>query len=292
MKEGKLNQINLDYKYLDLSRKIYPELPIDKLPEFGCFIHPDELRHVLFVGNSLLVTVNGEQLTDYQLKNWIDHNVYVLANKLNYDLYPRLWRYNDFNKKTREIEEFAEYDNIYFDKLNSNVFIVKLRHRPICRLISWKVYSPFNNQFIIDLTDKAIIHSHSGIIQAYYYLVQGQNYYISPKQYSSMYAGNVSLIHKIDYVSGFDKANRIPEELKEVIFNQMIIDVMSAYGDGIVGGLASSSVSVGVLSESIGTTISATSAYFGARIVEKQKWIEEWFKTRAPYYKGVRLGNL
>ena len=74
---GTLNSQNEDYEYHDLGQRITPGQPTP----LGCLLHPDELRKIIFVGNSMLVTVNGQQIQDYQLKNWVDHNERVLYQK-------------------------------------------------------------------------------------------------------------------------------------------------------------------------------------------------------------------
>lgn len=291
--QGQLNDKSLDYDYHDLGLRLEPGS--ENPPAWGCFLHPDEVRHVLLVGNSLLVTVNGEQLTNYHIKNWIDHNVKTLSNRLQHDIYPRLWRSRPVRMKSherREIEPYAEWDDFQlFDgnKHNKN-FHLRLRKRPVAKLHSWEIVSPFTGEVLIDLTDYAIIHYSRGVLQAALFNTGSYAGYSGlPISAWRLGTGNYAAAHKIDYSTGYDHASRVPEELKEVVMNQMIIDVMSAYGDGIVGGLANSSVSVGVLSESIGTTMSATSAYFGARIAEKQKWLDEWFKKRAPAYTGFNF---
>ena len=287
--QGEFNDQSQDYEYRDLGMRLSPgEYPP---PRWGCLLHPDELRRVIFVGNSLLVTVNGEQLTNYQLKNWLDHNVRVPQERLQFDIYPRLWRSRPVrNINHREIEPYAEWDDFYmFDgNQHDKNFFVKLRRRPLARLHNWEVKSPFTGETLINLTDYALINYRRGTMRAALFNTGSYAGYSGmPIAQWRFGTGRHAAAHFIDYTTGYDHADRVPRELKEVLINRMTIDVMSAYGDGIVGGLANSSVSVGSLSESIGTTMSATSAYYGARIAEKQKWEENWFKTRAHAYSGV-----
>lgn len=287
--QGQLNSQNEDYQYHDLGQRLRPES--ETPPAWGVLIHPDELRHVLFIGNSLLITVNGEQLTDYQLKNWVDHSVRAFAQELKHDIYPRLWRSRPIRGE-REIEPYAEwYDTHLADQNKFNKpFFLQLRRRPMARLLSWKLISPVDNSLLIDLTQHAVIDYGKSILHA---AVFNSGSYGGPSGYpiSAWRAGNFrfAVSHSVDFVSGYDHADRVPSELKEILFKRMVVAVMSAFGDGIVGGLANSSVSVGTLSESIGTTMSATSAYFGARILQMQKEIDEWMKSRAPAYRGITM---
>lgn len=201
---GALNKENLDYSYRDLSQRIYPEE--SNPPEWGTFIHPDELRHVLFVGNSLLITVNGEQLSNIQLKNWIDHNVRVLADKLRHDIYPRLWRSrpvrpNMQGQQHRQIEPYAEWEDVYSPRNPKQVksISISLRRKPLARLHSWKMVSPYNNGMIYDLTQYAVPHFQHGILEAAYF---NRGLYASmPAVPITAYRSNFTfgLMHEIDY---------------------------------------------------------------------------------------------
>jgi hypothetical protein len=293
--QGQLNDRSEDYEYHNLGARLVA--PVDPAattappaPAWGCLIHPDELRHVLLVGNSLLVTVNGEQLTDFQLKNWVDMNVQAFGQKLNYDIYPRLFRARYLHNQDREIEDFAEWDDPYeYDgNRNNKNFQLKLRRKNIARVINWSARSPFDGHEVINLTKYILPQYKTGILKASLYNT-GSYAGFQGIPIAAWRAANylTNLTMYVDYVSGYDRASRVPQELRKVIIDQMVIDVMSAYGEGIVSGLSSSSVSVGVLSESIGTTQSATSAWFGARIMQLQKGIDDWFKTRAHAYRGI-----
>ncbi len=288
--QGTLNSQNEDYDYHDLGQRITP----GEATPWGCLIHPDELRKVIFVGNGMLVTVNGQQIQDYQLKNWLDHNVRVLGGRLEHDIYPRLFRHHAVHAADRRtVEPYAEREDVYLKSGQSGrSFRLKLRHHPVVHVHKWELRSVHDGQLLIDLLPYAIIDRATGLLSAPVFNVHGRGPAAMPIAAYRIGTQEMQYVHCVDYSTGYEHASQVPRELVEVVINRMTIDVMSAYGDGIVGGLANSSVSVGVLSESIGTTMSATSAYFGARIAEKQKWEADWFKQRAGYYKGIKLGVL
>ena len=98
--------------------------------------------------------------------------------------------------------------------------------------------------------------------------------------------------YQVDYVSGYEHADRVPRDLREIVQKLMIVNVMSAFGDGVVSGMSNYSISLGPLSESIGTTMSATSAYFGARIAQMSGEIKDWLKTRGKAYTGIGFRGL
>ncbi|NLY08548.1 MAG: hypothetical protein GXZ11_01400 [Tissierellia bacterium] len=79
----------------------------------------------------------------------------------------------------------------------------------------------------------------------------------------------------ISYHAGMDKKD-IPTNLLNYIFKRAAIDVLAVWGDQIIGaGIASSSLSIDGLSQSIGTTQSAMYGGASARILEYRKDLEE-----------------
>lgn len=75
---------------------------------------------------------------------------------------------------------------------------------------------------------------------------------------------NIPNYWTVRYVSGFD---RIPEDLLDYIGKLAAINIFHQLGDIILGaGIASQSIGIDGLSQSISTTSSATNAGYGARI--------------------------
>lgn len=72
---------------------------------------------------------------------------------------------------------------------------------------------------------------------------------------------------EVDYVAGMD-SNNLPAHLKELIYKKAVIGILQVWGDLILGaGIASSSISIDGLSQSIGTTQSAMFGGASARLV-------------------------
>jgi len=93
------------------------------------------------------------------------------------------------------------------------------------------------------------------------------------------------------YVTGYDK---LPFDLLELVGKIAAIGVMAVGGDIGLGmpGLASYSLGIDGLSQSISTTNSATSALFGARIKQYEGEIKEKIKRLRSYYKGVVCSSI
>lgn len=102
--------------------------------------------------------------------------------------------------------------------------------------------------------------------------------------------GRVPGVWKISYRAGFE-VGELPADLKHVISMAASIGVLNIAGDLIAGaGIASISISVPGLSQSIGTTSSATNSGYGARIGEYQKEIKEALPNLRRYYgKNTRM---
>jgi len=102
--------------------------------------------------------------------------------------------------------------------------------------------------------------------------------------------GRVPGVWHFDYRAGFE-INSVPPLLKHVIGMAAAIGVLNIAGDLVAGaGIATKSVSVPGLSQSIGTTSSATNAGYGSRIIEYQKEIKSAMPTLKAFFgKTIRM---
>ena len=90
----------------------------------------------------------------------------------------------------------------------------------------------------------------------------------------------------VEYCTGFEK---IPFDIIDVIGKLAAIGIFNVAGDIALGqsALASYSLSIDGLSQSISTTNSATNAAFGARIINYQKEIKDSLSKLKTYYRGI-----
>ncbi len=266
-------------------------------PAWGAVVTPDEMRLIYFMGNSRLVTQDGTYLSDEAIRGWIDQTVNAISEELKWDIYPRLYRHRPATpEQTRHIEAYAHWDDTYhYRRARRNHHFVRLRHRPIMRVEKWQFQNPYSDTQIIDLLQGCEINYEGGTLTnvrwgGYYNDYggggDGVRHASLPLRASRItaYYGDFPNAHLIDYATGYDSAARVPDDLKELVAKVLAIKIMSAYGDGIVSGLASFSIGVGVLHESVNTTMSATSAFFGARILQLQGEVKEWMATHKQRY--------
>lgn len=89
-----------------------------------------------------------------------------------------------------------------------------------------------------------------------------------------------------DYCTGFSV---IPEDLLDVVGKLASIGIFNVAGDIALGqaALANYSLSIDGLSQSVGTSNSATNAAYGARIINYQKEIKESLEKLRSFYRGI-----
>ena len=97
-------------------------------------------------------------------------------------------------------------------------------------------------------------------------------------------------IMQITYTGGF-KEEDIPEELKEAVAMRAAMGIFDVAGDLIVGaGIASKSISIPGLSQSVSTTSSATNAGYGARIGSYKDRLDKLMPMlRSTYGRTMRM---
>jgi len=99
----------------------------------------------------------------------------------------------------------------------------------------------------------------------------------------------VPAIIEIDYTCGFEYG-QVPYDILEVIGMKASLGPLNIAGDLIAGaGIATKSISLDGLSQSIGTTSSATNAGYGARIIQYSKQIDRAMTNLRLAYRGVQM---
>lgn len=94
-------------------------------------------------------------------------------------------------------------------------------------------------------------------------------------------------LFEIEYTAGFE-ANQVPRNIVEIIGMTASLGPFNLFGDLIAGaGIATLSLSLDGLSQSIGTTASATNAGFGSRLIQYIKQIKEQLPKLRATYKRV-----
>jgi len=273
---------------------------------WGEIVTPDEIRYSWMNGNGRLVTVDGSYITDENLRGWVHETTKALSRELQHEIYPTVYRYRPKGNIPRYIEPHAEwYDaHDYENQDLGNNFYIELRHRPLIRLLNWDFVNPVAqdengepNGIVMDMTSRAKIKYETAELRNVGALGLGFSYnknvaMRSTRVFGGYPATKLPATHYIDYIAGYDSADRVPADLRQVIGMIVAIKVMSVFGDGRAAGVASFSIGVGVLSESISTTQSATSAMYGARILELENKLKQWYENHSSRYNPIRMAML
>lgn len=287
-------------------------------PSWGLLVSPDDLRYDELFGNALVAEADGQSITNEQLLDYARLAIRYVEVELNIDILPRRIRFQDSidengNENTRTDFDDSSYLSKMTDKQKSELYIrefgypyrliaarhecmVKLRRRPVRNVLTANFVDPYFQDTIIDLMPYRMIKkSFSGICyfrprqlsaRGFSFLDIWNRYLFQP------YYKNLQDIFKIDYETGYANCQDVPDEFRNIIKKIAAVTLMNIYGDGKFAAIASRSVNLNSVSESISTTLSATSATFGARIMQYQKEIKEWFAQNRSKYSRTTIGRL
>lgn len=268
---------------------------------WGAHLTADEIRYFYFTGQESLVTQSGSYITDSMIRGLIDHYTRTVADELKHDIYPRAWRAPSPDiTETRDIEPWAEEDPAYAldNSRYRSRYVVILRHAPVINVTRFDLYEPYGDTRLLDLLPYADVNRKAGILQNVRAIgpVTGVSGTL-PIRGTRTHLGAVTRdrvpnAYYVDYTTGYTSAQRVPRELVDVIAKLVSIAIMSAHGDGKVAGTASMSLSLGSISESVSTTQSATSATFGARILQMTNELKDWWQTSASRYRRPSVSIL
>lgn len=102
---------------------------------------------------------------------------------------------------------------------------------------------------------------------------------------------NIPNYWNVTYCTGF---MIIPHDIIDVIGKLASIGIFNVAGDIVLGqaALANYSLSIDGLSQSIGTTMSATNAGYGARILQYRTEIKDALKRLGSYYRGIACSSM
>lgn len=182
----------------------------------------------------------------------------------------------------------------YYRRDYENFGFVQLREYPVLSLEKYALQYPGAANPIISF-DLAWIQldKSAGHVQVYPSTGVYTNAFISSG------GGYLPLIHggaeylpnliTVDYTAGFE-LGKIPAGILEIVGKKASTGPLNTAGDLIAGaGIATKSLSIDGLSQSVGTTSSATNSGYGARLIQYEKEVKIQMKMMRAYLKGNRL---
>ncbi len=274
------------------------------VPGFGRIVTPDEIRgHYLF--GHRLVSVRGDVVTDANLQFYIDKALEQVETDLNHIIVATKYRHRAVNPDTPRTDipsgEVFRWDDLYeFNKNQFENFIqIKLHRKPITQISLWNLYDPSTSRVLINLLPWAKLKHEFGLLQAF--PRAGQGLFTFPManpggfvgQGIGLYPGGYDRYpngYGVDFIAGYENARNVPYELVEIVGKLATIKVACDYGDGIMPGLTSSSVSLSGISENLATAASGANTVFGGRIREYMEQIKDFWDRNRRKYIGITMG--
>lgn len=288
-------------------------------PEWGLLVSPEELRYNYLFGNKLVAANDNQAITDDQLNDYVRISIGMFERELNIHILPRLIRHMDYRNQDTGVEEARTDidDSRYLNSLSEEqgqLYIrdhgypyktnharhygyLKLRYRPLIKILKAEMMDPYNRS-MIDLLPYA--KEKRGLSGVVHFVPHGQAIMLHPHLFG--YNGSMGTLYypfenypeaiQIDYMTGYKNCADVPHDLREIIGKFAAVILLNIYGDGKAAGMASKSVNLNSVSESINTTMSATSAYFGARIIQYNKEIKSWLDLNRSKFSRTSIGAL
>lgn len=234
-----------------------------------------ELKKRYFHGVEVL-DGDGNPLPDEVYSDFINQAISWLEIELAIDITP-----------TERVErrDFIKVDY-------TNWAYLKLNYFPIIDVTEWNVQYPNNTTMLTFPKEWHRVYKETGDIQLVpsggsvnsFFLNAGGGFL--PHLFESQ---RVPQMYEIKYISGFEH-DSVPYLINKLIGLKAAIDIFNIAGDLLIGaGIANASLSVDGLSQSVGTTSSATNAGYGARIIQYEKQIKQDLESARRYYKGIGM---
>lgn len=187
---------------------------------------------------------------------------------------------------------FVERHDYYINDYEAFVFL-KLDNHPVLSIEEFRVQYPSGQNVIVFPQEWLRLSPFEGHLQVVptagtlSEILIGQGGSYLPVIYSGM--RYLPHLFEVEYTAGFAEG-RVPRNIADLIGMFASLGPFNIFGDLIAGaGIATISLSMDGLSQSIGTTSSATNAGYGARIIQYLKQIKDQVPNLRRYYHGVRM---
>jgi hypothetical protein len=238
----------------------------------------EELKQIYLFGLDLTDDA-GNQLPDATYQFYILSAIEWLEHNLDIKVLP-----------TTVIAESHDYYRGDYAAFN----IAQLDNYPVISLDEWRVQYPSGQTVIVYPAEWIRLDQTHGIVRVVptagtlSEIVIGQGGSFLPAVFNGM--SHLPDLFQFDYTCGFEN---LPTNLKNMIGMVASFGPLNIFGDLIVGaGIASTSLSIDGLSQSINSTSSATNSGYGARIGQYEKRIKEDLPNLRKFYKGIRMTSI
>lgn len=250
---------------------------VNKREPVGLIITPQEVKNLFLFGVSL-TNDDGDPFPDEMFEFYIRSAQGWLETELGGIILCE-----------REIEEYRDYHATDYQSFG----FIKLHKFPVQSVSEISAQYPLSKDRLTfdpswyrteSVGAQTNLVPTSGTFSS---IVMGQNGGFLPL----LHSGNAYIPHfwKIKYKAGFKK-EEFPFNLKELIGMKAAMGPLNIAGDLIAGaGIASKSVSLDGLSQSLSTTASATNSGYASRIIQYNQEIKKRLENLKNYYIGISM---
>ena len=272
-----------------------------QVPEgkWGTVITPDDIRYTYMWGIDFKAT-NNSYFTDEQIQFFINAGVAEMERVLNISIQKKRVKSTlTIDQKHLTRKDYDIEDPLYdfsFAKIQ-RYGRIQTKQRPLLNVSRCTLINRGTNDEpdYVDLLPSVTLDKKNGVIKFLRRPFKpndtwnGINAAISPYGAETW---NNHLFYAIDYDAGFESSDDIPSDLRQAIGKMIAISLLNVIGDGLMAGFSSSSLSMDGVSESFSSTQSATSAMYGARIMEYRKEMEDYINQNKFKFGFFRVGSL
>lgn len=236
----------------------------------------EQLKARYFFGTDLTAP-DGTPLSDAVFEHYILSAIRWFEHELDIPILPT---------------SFSELHDYYRGDYNSFNFI-QLDNYPLICVDEFKVQYPSGQSVVVFPNEWLRINPASGQIQVVptagtlSEVLVGAGGSFLPAIYNGL--DYLPQLFNLTTVAGFEPG-KVPRNIIDIIGMAASLGPYGIFGDLIAGaGIANLSLSMDGLSQTIGTTSSATNAGYGARIIQYTKQIKDQIPVLKRYYKGTRM---
>lgn len=241
-------------------------------------ITPDQLREFYLFGVNLQDD-NGTEMSDDMMTHYINAAMRWLEAQI-----PGL-----LLQPTTITNETHDY--YYDDYLKFG--IIQTKYFPVTDVAAYNVQFPLQTQVLTFDPTWLNVNSISGQINlipsqgSLSAIIIGAGGSFLPLLYGGL--DHVPDIIKITYTAGFP-TDAVPENIMDIVGMKAALGPLNIAGDLIAGaGVASKSLSIDGISQSINTTASAMYTGYGAKMEYYQNKIKEEIANLRHYYEGIQM---
>jgi hypothetical protein len=262
--------------------------------QWGEICTPDDLRYTWVFGTDFRAT-NGQSFSDQQIKYYVDMAIAEIERRLNITIKKVRARCKPEERGLVKGQDYDVEESLYEFKYAKIAKFGKIivRKKPIIRLLRLNILSRFEG--IRSLLGRVVIDKTKGVIKLLERPIRPTETARGIQEATTMYGTetlSMYLFYEIDYDAGFETAADVPLDLRMAISKTAAIGLLNSIGDGLMAGFSSSSLSMDGISESFSSTQSATSAYFGARIQQYHKELDDFIEDVRRKYGILPMGSL